>query len=200
MTQTVKIDAKTVMQLRAETGAGMMDCKKALTECEGDLEKAKAWSRKRGQKIAEKKADRATNAGQIAAYVHAGGRIGVLLDLRCETDFVARTDDFQTLAKDLCMHIAATNPVAVDRNGIDPAIIEKEKEIFSAQVPAGKPPEVVEKIVQGKLNAFFKERCLLEQPFVKDPKTTVKDLLTAASAKLGENVQVARFTRYEIGG
>ncbi|RME75914.1 MAG: translation elongation factor Ts [Planctomycetota bacterium] len=196
----MKIDAKTVMKLRAETGAGMMDCKKALAENEGDIEKAKAWLRKRGQKIAEKKADRATNAGQIAAYIHAGGRIGVLLDLRCETDFVARTDDFQQLARDLCMHIAASKPVAVDREGIDEQTLEKEKEIFRAQVPAGKPPEVVEKIVQGKLNAFFKERCLLEQEFVKDPKVTIRDLLTNASAKLGENVRVERFTRYEIGG
>jgi elongation factor Ts len=196
----VKIDAKTVMQLRAETGAGMMDCKKALKENDGDVEKAKDWLRKRGQKIAEKKSTRETNAGQVASYIHAGGRIGVLVDLRCETDFVARTDDFQALARDLSMHIAATNPAAVDESGLDQDVVEKEKAIFREQVPAGKPEEVVNKIIEGKLGAYFKEHCLLHQGFVKDPKTTIKDLLIAASAKLGENIQVGQFVRFEIGG
>ncbi|GIW70993.1 MAG: elongation factor Ts [Planctomycetota bacterium] len=199
MAEAVKIDARTVMELRAATGAGMMDCKQALAESGGDLEKAKDWLRKRGQKIAETKSARSTNAGIIASYIHAGGQIGVLIDLRCETDFVARTEDFQQLARDLCMQIAATSPAAVEREQIDPALLEREREIARAQAPQDKPAQVIDKIVQGKLEAFFKERCLIDQQFVKDPKRTVRDLLTEASAKLGENVRIARFTRYQVG-
>lgn len=197
MTETLKIDAKTVMQLRAATGAAMMDCKKALGETDGDVEKAKDWLRKRGQKIAEKKSTRAANSGSVFSYVH-GGKVGVLVELRCETDFVARTDDFLQLGRDLCMQVAATSPAAVQRDQVDAALVERERAIYIDQVK-GKPEAIVDKIVQGKLDSFFKERCLVDQEFIKDSKMTIKDLLIGASAKLGENIQVARFARFELG-
>lgn len=197
-----EIDAKTVMKLRAATGAGMMDCKAALSECGGDVEKAKDWLRKKGKQIADKKADRETKAGAISSYIHGVGKIGVLLELKCESDFVAKNEDFQALGRDLCMQIAAASParaVAVTRDQVPADLVAKEKEIAAAQVPPGKPAQVVEMIVEGKLADFFKQRVLLEQPFVKDPSITVRDRIQLAIGKMGENISVGRFVRYELG-
>lgn len=193
------IDAKLVAKLRAATGAGMMECKKALAECDGDVETAKDYLRKRGVEVAAKKSGRSTNNGWIGQYVHHNGRVGVLIEVRCETDFVAKGDVFQALLKDLCQQIAVTNPVAVQREEVSPEAVEREKAIYLDQIPVGKPPEIQEKIVEGKLNSYFKERCLLEQPFIKDGNMTVKDVINAAVQQTGENMAVARFTRYEIG-
>ena len=193
------IDAKLVAKLRAATGAGMMECKNALAECDGDVETAKDYLRKRGVEVAEKKAGRSTNNGWMGQYVHHNGRVGVLIEVRCETDFVAKGDIFQALLKDLCQQIAVTNPVAIEREEVSSELVEREKAIYREQVPAGKPPEIQEKIIEGKLNSFFKERCLLEQPFIKDNNMTVKDVINAAVQKTGENMAVSRFTRYEIG-
>lgn len=193
------IDAKLVAKLRAATGAGMMECKKALAECDGDVETAKDYLRKRGVEVAAKKSGRSTNNGWIGQYVHHNGRVGVLIEVRCETDFVAKGDVFQALLKDLCQQIAVTNPVAVQREEVSPEAVEREKAIYLDQIPVGKPPEIQEKIVEGKLNSYFKERCLLEQPFIKDGNMTVKDVINAAVQQTGENMAVARFSRYEIG-
>lgn len=194
------VDAKTVAKLRADTGAGMMECKKALTECGGDLEKAKEYLRKRGVAVAAKKAGRSTDNGWIGSYIHHNGRIGVLLELLCETDFVAKGEVFQGLIKDLSMHIAMTDPVGKSKDDIPAEIVEKEREILAAQVPAGKPAEIVEKIVEGKIQSFFKERCLLEQPFVKEPKISVQEHINSVIQKTGENISVGRFSRFQIGG
>jgi elongation factor Ts len=202
MAETREIDAKTVMALRGATGAAMMDCKTALKETGGDLEKAKDWLRKKGKQIADKKADRETKAGTIASYVHMGGKIGVLLELKCETDFVARNEEFQQLARDLCMQIAATRPVAVSRERVPAEVIEREKAVYrESDQLKGKPENMIEKIIEGKLEAFYKEKCLLDQAFVKDAtgKTTVRDLVQGISGKMGENVQVGRFARFELG-
>jgi len=193
------IDAKLVAKLRAATGAGMMECKKALAECDGDVETAKDYLRKRGVDVAEQKAGRTTNNGWIGQYVHHNGRVGVLIEIRCETDFVAKGDIFQALLKDICQQIAVTNPVAIERGEVSSEAIEREKAVYRDQVPAGKPAEIQEKIVEGKLNSYFKERCLVEQPFIKDGNLTVKDVVNAAVQKTGENMTIARFTRYEIG-
>jgi elongation factor Ts len=195
----MSIDAKMVAELRAETGAGMMECKRALSECAGDKGKAKEWLRKRGVEVAGTKSGRSTNNGWIGQYVHHNGRIGVLLELRCETDFVAKQEIFQGLLKDICQQIAVNSPLAVSREQVPAEVIAKEKEIYAAQVPAGKPPQVVEKIIQGKVDAFFQERCLLEQAFIKDGNLTIKDLITQAIQKTGENIAVARFVRFELG-
>ncbi|HPD15372.1 MAG TPA: translation elongation factor Ts [Planctomycetota bacterium] len=192
------ITAETVKQLRDMTGLGMMKCKEALEATQGDLEKAVEYLRKLGLKTAEKRAGRETSEGVIASYIHSNSKIGVLLELKCESDFVARNDDFRQLARDLCMQVAATRPIAVSRDQVPPAVIEKEREIYREQVK-DKPPQAVEKIVAGKLDAFFKEHCLLDQPFVKDPKHTVADLLNALIAKLGENIAVNRFVRLQLG-
>ncbi len=207
-TTNPNVDAKTVMKLRAETGAGMMDCKAALAETAGDFEKAKDWLRKRGKQIAESKAGREAKAGTVASYIHGGGKVGVLLELKCETDFVARNEEFQTLARDLCMHVAALRPVAVSPERVPPEAIEREKAIYrESDELKNKPPQVVEKIIEGKLQKFFKENCLLEQIFVRDitreegqgPKRTVRDVIAEISAKMGENIQVGRFARFELG-
>lgn len=190
--------AETVKQLRDMTGLGMMKCKEALEATQGDLEKAVEYLRKLGLKTAEKRAGRETSEGVIASYIHSNSKIGVLLELKCESDFVARNDDFRQLARDLCMQVAATRPIAVSRDQVPPAVVEKEREIYREQVK-DKPPQAVEKIVAGKLDAFFKEHCLLDQPFVKDPKHTVTDLLNALIAKLGENITVSRFVRLQLG-
>jgi len=192
------ITSETVKQLREMTGIGMMKCKEALEATGGDLEKAVEYLRKKGLATADKKAGRATNEGCIASYIHSNAKIGVLIEVKCETDFVARRDDFRQLSRDLCMQIAATKPLGISKDDVPAAVVEKEREIYREQVK-GKPAEIVEKIVDGKLNAFFKERCLLEQPFVKDPKTTIGELLKGIVAKLGENISVTRFVRYEIG-
>ena len=194
------ITAKDVKQLRDKTGAGMMDCKKALQEADGDMEKAIDILRTSGAAKAAKRAERATNHGTLGSYLHFGGRIGVLVELNCETDFVASTDDFQQLAKDLAMHVAAANPMAVRPEDIPEAVVAKEREIYLEQVKAeGKPENIQEKIVEGKLKKFFKENVLLEQPFVKDPDKSVEALVTEISAKTGEKIGVARFARMEVG-
>ncbi|RMG19861.1 MAG: translation elongation factor Ts [Deltaproteobacteria bacterium] len=195
-----QISASLVKQLRDQTGAGMMDCKKALTETGGDIEKAVDWLRQKGISKAAKKAGRAATEGKVASYIHAGGKIGVLIEVNCETDFAAKNEQFQQLVKDLAMHIAATNPLAVRREDLDPSILDKEREIYRAQaLEEGKPEKVVDKIVEGRLEKFVKEQCLLEQPFVKDPDKTVGELVQEAIATIGENIQVRRFTRYVLG-
>jgi len=192
------ITAATVKQLRDMTGIGMMKCKEALEACDGDLEKAVDYLRKLGLKTADKRAGRQTSEGIVASYIHSNAKIGVLLELKCESDFVARNEEFRQLARDLCMQVAATRPIAVSRDDLPPEVIEREREIYAEQVK-NKPPHAIEKILQGKLNAFFKEHCLLDQPFVKDPKTSVSDLVKSVSAKLGENITVGRFARLQIG-
>lgn len=194
------ISAQEVKKLRDKTGAGMMDCKKALQESDGDLDKATDILRRQGIAKAEKKSGRTANEGQIASYIHPGGRIGVMLEINCETDFVAKTDDFQNLANDVAMQIAAMSPVAVDREDIDDALIEKERTIYHEQAKdEGKPEHIIEKIVDGRLEKYFAEVVLLEQPFVKDTDKTIGQLITDAVAKLGENISVNRFVRYELG-
>jgi len=195
----MSITAETVKQLREKTGAGMMDCKKALTEAGGDMEKAMDILRRRGVAIATKKASREASDGLIGAYVHMG-KIGVLVEVNCETDFVAKTDDFQQLVKDISMHIAAASPSYVKREDIPPEVIEKEKDIYRAQIK-DKPPHVVDKIIEGKLEKFYTENCLMDQVFIKDPdgKKTVNDLVVEKIAKLGENIVIKRFVRFQLG-
>ncbi len=195
-----EITAKEVSQLRSRTGAGMMDCKKALKETGGDLEKAVDLLRKKGIAKAEKRAGRAASEGVIGSYVHFNGKVGVLVELNCETDFVARTEAFQALAKDLALHIASAKPIAVTAEGVPAALVERERAIFEAQVAeSGKPEQVRAKIVEGKLKKFYQERVLLEQAFVKDDKKTIGELVKDVSGKVGENVVVRRFARYELG-
>ncbi len=196
----MEITAKMVKELRDATNAGMMDCKKALKECEGDLEKASEYLRKKGIASADKKADRATSQGLVSSYIHMGGKVGVLVEVACETDFVARTDDFQEMVHNLAMHIAAASPVAVTREEVDATLVEKEKEIYAAQMrEEGKPEQMIEKIVEGKVGKFYAEIVLLEQKYVKDPDMTIEDYLKSVIGKLGENMQVKRFARFSIG-
>jgi elongation factor Ts len=196
----MEISAGAIKELRQRTGVGFMDCKKALTECAGNIDEAIDVLRKKGLAKAAKRAGRETAEGIITSYIHPGSKIGVLVDIDCETDFVARTEDFQRLAKEVAMHIAAMNPIAISREDVSPAIIEKEREIFLAEAEAsGKPEKVREKIVEGKIEKFFTEQCLMEQPYIKNPDITVKDFITDTVAKLGEHVIVRRFTRYQLG-
>ena len=195
---SVQISAKQVGELRAQTGAGLMDCKKALTEANGDLETAATILRKKGIASASKKAGRTTSEGLIESYIHLGGKVGVLLEVNCETDFVAKTDDFKAFVKDICLHIAAASPVCVSREQVPAALVEKEREVAAAQAE-GKPPAAVQKIIEGKLSKYYATACLLEQPFVKNPDQTVQDVLTEKISKLGENMQINRFVRYQIG-
>jgi elongation factor Ts len=192
------ITASLVNTLREKTGAGMMDCKKALVEANGNLEEAETILRKKGAASAVKKADRAANQGLIESYIHLGGKIGVLIEVNCETDFVAKTEDFKELCRDLCMQIAAASPLYVSRDLVPEADVAKEREIAVSQV-AGKPPAAVQKIVEGKLEKFYQTICLLDQPFVKSSDITVKDLLIQKIAKLGENMVVRRFVRFQLG-
>lgn len=192
------ISAQTVNELRKSTGAGLMDCKRALVEANGNFDEAITILKKKGMATAAKKAGREASEGLVQSYIHLGGKVGVLLELNCETDFVAKNDEFAQLARDLCMHVAATGPVSVSRDDVDPAIIASEREIAAAQAE-GKPPAAIEKIVQGKLEKYYSQVCLMEQPFVKNPDITVKDLLTEKISKMGENIQVRRFVRYQIG-
>ena len=197
---TVTFTAKDVQELRSRTGAGMMDCKKALEETGGDMEKAVEYLRKKGIAKAEKRAGRATSEGVITSYIHPPGKIGVLVELNCETDFVARTDDFKTLAREIAMHIASAAPLSVDKDGVPAAAVERERRIAEEQVRAsGKPEHLVSKIVEGKLEAFYKQVALLSQPWIREDKKTIGDLVKEASAKLGENVQVRRFVRFQMG-
>ena len=196
----MSITAKMVMNLRAKTNAGMMDCKKALVQTDGDMEAAVKYLREKGISKAAKKADRATKEGRIYSYIHGEGRIGVLLELNCETDFVARNEAFIALCKDIAMHIAAANPTAISEKEIDPKLIESEREIYrNKALNDGKPEKIVDKIVDGQIKKFLKESCLLDQEYVKDPDKTVNDLLHEAIVKLGENIQIGRFTRFSLG-
>lgn len=196
----MEITAEKVKELREKTGAGMMDCKKALQETGGDLEKAVVYLREKGLAVARKRADKVANEGVIQAYIHTGGRLGVLLEVNCETDFVAKTPEFQEFAKNLAMQIAATNPLAIQREDLDPALVEKERDIYLTQArESGKPEKVLEKIVEGRLQKFFSEVCLLEQPYVKNPDITVQDYLNEIRAKTGENIIIRRFVRYQLG-
>jgi elongation factor Ts len=192
------ISAEDVRRLRQETGAGVMDCKKALQESNGDFREAQKILRKRGAHVAAKKAHRATREGCIGQYVHLGGKIGVLVEVNCETDFVARNEDFQVLVKDLAMQVAASSPRFVRREDLTEDVLEQEREIYRAQ-SQGKPPHVIEKIVEGKLGKFYEQVCLLEQPFVRDQDRTVKDVVEEAIAKFGENINVCRFVRFAVG-
>ncbi|BCV21116.1 translation elongation factor Ts [Moorella sp. Hama-1] len=194
------IAAADVKELRERTGAGMMDCKKALEEVNGDMEKAIEYLRKKGLATAAKRAGKATNEGLVQAYIHGGGRIGVLIEVNCETDFVARTDDFRELVHNLAMQVAASRPEYVAREDVPEEVLAREKEILKAQaLNEGKPEKVVEKIVSGRLEKFYQENCLLEQPYIKDMDRTVQDLINEKVAKLGEKVVVRRFVRYEVG-
>jgi elongation factor Ts len=195
---SIPITAQMVSELREKTGAGLLDCKKALTEANGNMEESVTILRKKGAASAAKKADRTTKEGLIESYIHVGGKVGVLLEVNCETDFVARNDEFRAFCKDVCLQIAAANPLHVAREEVPEAELAKEREIAVAQVQ-GKPPAAVQKIVEGKLEKFYSTVCLLDQPFVKLPEKTVKEILTEKIAKMGENIQVRRFTRYQLG-
>jgi len=196
----VEVSASMVKDLREKTGAGMMDCKKALAEAGGSFEKAVDYLRQKGLATAARRAGKVASEGQIGSYVHAGGKIGVMVEVNCETDFVAKTDDFRAFAKDMAMHIAASNPLYVQRENVPPEALEREREIYRAQArDAHKPEKIMDKIVEGKLEKYYGEVCLLEQPFVKDPDRTVQDLLNELIAKLGEKVEIRRFMRFQVG-
>jgi elongation factor Ts len=196
----MEISAKTVKELREKTGAGMMDCKNALKEANGDMDKAVEILRKKGIAKAEKKASREAKDGLIHAYIHPGGKLGVLVEVNCETDFVARNEDFQQFVHNLSMHIAASNPIAVDRENVPSIVVEREKRLFQEQArESGKPENIIEKIVTGKLEKFFGETVLLEQSYIRDPEKTVKDYLTEIIAQIGENISIRRYVRYQIG-
>ena len=189
-----------VKELRGKTGAGILDCQNALKETDSDIEKAIDLLRQRGLAAAQKKAGRETKEGVVSSYIHAGSKIGVLVEVNCETDFVARNEEFQALVKDVALQIAAANPSYVKREQVPPEQVEREKAIYLAQAKElGKPAAAIEKIVQGKLEKFYQENCLLEQSFIKDPNVTITEILTQKIAKLGENITIARFTRYQLG-
>ena len=194
------IDAKTVKQLRDKTGAGMMDCKNALTESNGDVEGAVDYLRKSGAAKAEKKGERETKEGLVYSYIHAGGRLGVMIEVNCETDFVAKTDGFIELAHNLAMQVAATNPISLDKDSVSTDVIAKEKEIYTDQAKSsGKPDNIIEKMVEGKLSKFFQENCLMEQTYIKDSDKKIVDLMTETIATLGENITISQFTRFAVG-
>lgn len=196
----MEIKAAVVKELRDITGAGMMDCKKALQEAEGDFEKAVEILRKKGIAKAEKKSAREAKDGLVEAYIHPGGKLGVLVEVNCETDFVANTADFKDFVHNLAMHIAASNPIAIDRESIPAEVVEKEMRIYREQaLESGKPEHIIEKIASGKLEKFYAENVLLEQAYIRDPERTIKDYLTEVIAKLGENINIRRFSRFQIG-
>lgn len=196
----MEVPAAQVKELRERTGAGMLACKQALVEARGDMERAITILREKGLAAAAKKAGRAANDGLVEAYIHGGGRIGVLVEVNCETDFVARTEEFRTLARDLAMQIAAARPEYIRREDVPEEVVAKERAILRAQaLREGKPEKVVDRMVEGRLEKFFKEQCLLEQPFIKDPNITVGQLITEKIARLGENITVRRFARFELG-
>ncbi len=195
------ITAKMVKELREGTGAGMMDCKKALTECGGDMDKAVDYLRTKGIASAAKKEGRATSEGLVGTYIHGGGKVGVLIEVACETDFVARTDDFQEFVRNVAMHIAAASPKAVTREEVDSTLIDKEREIYREQMKEqNKPDAIIDKIVDGKVDKYYSEIVLLEQKYVKDPEMTVLEYLNSIIGSLGENMQIKRFARFQIGG
>ena len=194
------ISATLVKQLREKTGAGMMDCKQALVECDADMDKAVDFLRKKGLATAQKRAGRAMTEGTVQSYIHMGGKLGVMVEVNCETDFVAKNEDFLDFAKNIAMHIAATNPLGIRPEDVPEAVVNREKEIYQAQaLEMGKPENVVPKIVEGKMNKFFKDNCLLNQPYVRDPELSVEDLLNELIAKIGENISIRRFARYQTG-
>ena len=193
------ITAQMVNDLRAQTGAGLMDCKRALVETNGNVEEAITLLRKKGAASAAKKADRLAKEGLIESYIHLGGKVGVMIEVNCETDFVARNEEFRSFVKDLCLHIAAASPLYVSRDQVPEADLASERDIAAAQV-AGKPPAAIQKIVEGKLEKFYSTVALLDQPFVKIPEKTVKELITEKIAKTGENIQIRRFVRFQLGG
>ncbi len=195
------ITAKMVKELREISGAGMMDCKKALTECGGDMDKAMDYLRTKGIASASKKEGRATSEGLVSSYIHGGGKVGVLIEVACETDFVARTDDFQEFVRNVAMHIAAASPIAVTREEVDSTLIEKEKEIYREQMKEqNKPEAIINKIVDGKVDKYYSEIVLLEQKYVKDPDMTIADYVNSVIGSLGENMAIKRFSRFQIGG
>ena len=194
------ISAATVKQLREKTGAGIMDCKEALSECNGDISKAVDFLRKKGLATAAKRAGRATTEGIIESYIHMDSKLGVLVEINCETDFVAKNEDFKEFAKNIAMHITATNPVSIRPEDVPKETIDKEKEIYRAQVlDMGKPEKIADKIVDGKMKKYFKENCLMNQAYVRDPDITIEDLLNEMVAKIGENITIKRFARFKIG-
>ena len=196
----MKITSQMVKELRDKTNAGMMDCKRALGETEGDMEKAVDLLRQKGLAVAQKRSERATSEGVVECYIHAGGKLGVMVEVGCETDFVAKTDDFKAFAKDIAMHVAASNPVAVSRDEVPAEMVDREREIYKAQaLESGKPENIVDKIVTGKIDKYISEVCLLEQKFVKNPDLSVQDLLNELIAKMGENISVKRFARFQVG-
>jgi elongation factor Ts len=199
-TAAVNISAAQVKELREKTGAPMMDCKQALSEAKGDLEQAVVILRKKGVSVAAKKSSRATSEGSVASYIHAGGKIGVLVEVNCESDFVARTDDFKELVHDIAMHIAASDPRFVRREDVTPEAFEREKDIYRAQaIASGKPANIAEKMVVGKMEKFYEEVCLLEQPFIKDQTMNISQIIAAKIGKLKENIGVRRFARFKVG-
>ncbi|MEW5914742.1 MAG: translation elongation factor Ts [Thermodesulfobacteriota bacterium] len=196
----MSISAAMVKELRDKTNAGMMDCKKALAECAGDMEKAVDWLRQKGLSVAAKRAGRVASEGQVGSYIHAGGKLGVLVEVNCETDFTAKTEEFSVFTKDLAMHIAASNPLCVSAEGLPADVLEREREVYRGQaLEQGKPEKLVDKIIEGKLKKFVTESCLLSQAFVKDPDRTIEDLVNELRAKTGENVQIRRFARFVLG-
>ncbi len=196
----MEVSASMVKDLREKTGAGMMDCKKALGETGGDFQKAIDYLRQKGLATAAKRAGRIASEGVIGSYVHAGAKIGVMVEVNCETDFVAKTDDFHAFAKDISMHVAAINPLYIQREDIPADVLEKEREIYRVQARStGKPEKVIDRIVEGKLEKYYSEVCLLEQPFVKDPDVSVKDLLNSLIGKMGEKIEIRRFCRFQVG-
>ncbi len=195
-----KITAAMVKELRERTNAGMMDCKKALQECDGDMDKAVDYLRQKGLAVAAKRAGRATSEGVVQSYIHAGNKLGVMVEVNCETDFVAKTDQFVEFARNVAMHIAATNPLCIKREDAPQDVLDKEREIYRQQaLESGKPEHIVDKIVEGRIEKYLKEICLLEQPYVKDPDLTIQDLLNELVAKMGENISIRRFVRYQVG-
>lgn len=196
----MNITSQMVKDLRDKTGAGMMDCKKALSQNDGDMEKAIDFLRQKGLAVAAKRAGRATSEGVVESYIHAGGKLGVMVELNCETDFVAKTDDFREFARDVAMHVAAANPVSLSRDDVPAEIVERERQIYVQQaLDSGKPENIVEKMVAGKVDRFLSEICLLEQQFVKNPEKSIQDMLTDLIGKMGENVSIRRFVRFQVG-
>jgi elongation factor Ts len=194
------ISATMVKQLREKSGAGMMDCKQALVECDADIDKAVDFLRKKGLATAQKRAGRAMTEGTIQSYIHMGGKLGVMVEVNCETDFVAKNEDFVQFAKNIAMHIAATNPLGVRSEDVPEETVQRERDIYQAQAAeTGKPENVITKIIDGKMNKFFKENCLLNQPYVRDPDLTVEDVLNELIAKIGENITIRRFVRFQTG-
>lgn len=196
----MEISASLIKELREKTGVGIMDCKTALKECDGNIDKSIEYLRKKGIATAQKRGGRVTSQGQVQSYIHAGGKIGVLVETNCETDFTAKTDDFTNFARDIAMQIAASSPISIDRENVSDDMLEREKDIYATQAKeSGKPDKIIDKIVEGKMKKFFSEACLLEQAFVKNPDITVQDLLNEMIAKTGENIVIKRFARYQLG-